>query len=118
MPSGSGDFLEWLGREEPGDDFDSGESDGEGGDSVSGNGVCEFRGAESGGGREFDSAGGEGEDDSGEGREIPTAVWVKVRRRCLVEEVILLGKSGFCVLNPYLFVFSFSFFLNIFLIFF
>ena len=53
-------------------------------------------GKESGGGGEFDTTGGEGEDGSGEGMEIPTAAMVKARLRCWLEEAILLGKYGFC----------------------
>ena len=99
--------MEWLRGEEPGDDFYNGVSDDRGGESVVGDGVCEFGGKESGGGKEFDSAGGGGDDGSREGKEIPTAAMVKARWRCWVEEAILLGKSGFCV--SYLFVFCFLF---------
>ena len=115
MPDGGGDFLEMAqrrrtgGGEEPGDDFDSGRSDGGDCESVNGNGVCEFGGKESRGGKEFNSAGGEGKDSGGKGRKILTTAVVKARQRCWVEEAILLGKSRLCVLNPYLFVFSFFF---------
>ncbi|GMN71361.1 hypothetical protein TIFTF001_054605, partial [Ficus carica] len=86
------DVMEWLRGEKLGDDFDfiHGGSDGRGGESVGGYGVCELGGEESGGGKEFDSAGGGGEDDGREGMEIPMAGMVKARRRCWVEEAILL----------------------------
>ncbi|GMN61466.1 hypothetical protein TIFTF001_030563 [Ficus carica] len=35
VPGSGREFLEWLGGEEPGDDFDSGGSNGVGGESVS-----------------------------------------------------------------------------------
>ncbi|GMN19799.1 hypothetical protein TIFTF001_050966 [Ficus carica] len=87
--------MEWLRGEKLGDDFDffHDGSDGRGGESVGGYGVCELGGEESGGGKEFDSAGGGGEDDGREGMEIPTAAMVKARRRCWVEEAILLDIS-------------------------
>ncbi|GMN28459.1 hypothetical protein TIFTF001_002069 [Ficus carica] len=46
---------------------------------IGGNEVCEFGGKQSGGGREFDLTGGEGEDSDGEGRKILMMAVVKAR---------------------------------------